>query len=100
MGILRNRIAYRRANAANAECMADIREIFSEVGDHLENLLNENTYVGDPSELGEFRRAVALMLTDLENASRHAIKAVLLQTGAPIDQNPRELHYRAPETDS
>ncbi len=100
MGVLRDRIAYRRANKANAAYMAAVRNHFGDFGDLLERIFEDSNYHGDPREIGEFKRCVVLMLTDLESASRHAIKACLLQSGAPIDKNPGELHYRAPETES
>jgi hypothetical protein len=99
MGVLRNRISYRRANAENAEYMAGVRELFCVLGDTLEAELSRDSYEGTPEDFPEFQRSMEKMLDDLESASRHAIKAILLATGSPIDSNPGELHYRAPETD-
>lgn len=94
MGTLRNRIAYRRATEQTAPFMAEIRETFSNFGDSLEHLFDERYYSGPPEEIGEYRRCLALMLTNLELASRDAIKLSLLKFGTPIDNAPTELHRR------
>lgn len=98
MGTLRNRIAYRRATEQTAPLMADVREEFSKFGDQMEALFSKLRDMDqlplDGSTPGEFARCVSMMLTNLELASRDAIKAVLLVTGTPIDNAPAELHRR------
>jgi hypothetical protein len=100
MGTLRDRIAYRRATPETAPIMAAVREAYANFGDHMEELLDnlipwETAEIG---EYGEYGRCKSMMLTNLELASRDAIKAVLLATGTPIDDAPAEATYRGGDT--
>lgn len=101
MGILRDRIAYRRATPETAPIMADMRERFSQFGDDLDHLMLRQLAAEQrflPFEEGEFENSYTKMLDALEDASRHAIKAVLLATGTPIDDAPAEATYRGGDT--
>lgn len=100
MSQLRNRISYRRASKNMAPEMAEIRELFSALGDDLEQRVLPPVDSLDLSEPQEYARYRAIVLSHLEDASHAAISAYLRKVNAPIDPNPGELHYRAPETEA